>query len=461
MPDTILGSRIREIRRKSGLTQAELARRIGISASYLNLIERNKRRIAGQLLSRTAEELGVRVDMLGGAGERRLLGTLQEIAHMPTLAGTGIEGGSAGEFIGRFPSWARAVAVLVRAEREATSRAGALADRLTHDPFLGETVHRMLTRISAIRSAAEILSDYSDLPAEQRARFDRIVLDESRALSEIGDALAAYFDRAGQDERSMTPLDEVETLFEIHQNRFDELERLAEAIAVTLPDGVNREQFAQERAENEMSAAIEKVIAQQAGLAGPAASRAREALTDYAASAMLLPQSRFSESAEKLRYDAEQLAAEFRVSVQRIAARLTALPRNAGTPRFGLVQINAAGTIRRLYGMPGLAPPRYGAACPLWAAYRAQQTPETMLRQRAVFPTGERFVLLARAYPVGPAGFGRPRHLVTDMLVLTEHDAALTVYSVGEQDPEEAVGQTCHLCPRADCAHRVADPFLS
>ena len=35
-----------------GVTQAEMSRRIGISASYLNLIERNKRGIAGPLLRR-------------------------------------------------------------------------------------------------------------------------------------------------------------------------------------------------------------------------------------------------------------------------------------------------------------------------------------------------------------------------------------------------------------------------
>ncbi|MEL6481744.1 MAG: helix-turn-helix transcriptional regulator, partial [Pseudomonadota bacterium] len=47
---SIVGARIRARRRDIGITQAELARRVGISPSYLNLIERNKRAIAGKLL---------------------------------------------------------------------------------------------------------------------------------------------------------------------------------------------------------------------------------------------------------------------------------------------------------------------------------------------------------------------------------------------------------------------------
>jgi DNA-binding XRE family transcriptional regulator len=43
------GSRIRERRVALGLRQAEVALRAGISGSYLNLIEHNRRRIGGKL----------------------------------------------------------------------------------------------------------------------------------------------------------------------------------------------------------------------------------------------------------------------------------------------------------------------------------------------------------------------------------------------------------------------------
>ena len=62
---TILGARIRERRRTLKISQADLARRVGISASYLNLIEHNHRAIAGSLLRRTAD---AQRDTHGAAG---------------------------------------------------------------------------------------------------------------------------------------------------------------------------------------------------------------------------------------------------------------------------------------------------------------------------------------------------------------------------------------------------------
>lgn len=60
MPRSALtGTRIRERRSLEGLKQADLARDVGISPSYLNLIEHNRRRIGGKLLVDLARALGL------------------------------------------------------------------------------------------------------------------------------------------------------------------------------------------------------------------------------------------------------------------------------------------------------------------------------------------------------------------------------------------------------------------
>lgn len=461
MARSAVGTRIRERRRALGLTQAELARRVGISPSYMNLIERNRRAIAGRLLRRTAEALALRIDELDGAAERRLLETLEEIAHAPELARLGIESDGTGDLLARYPGWARGLAALAGAERDAAAAARALADRLTHDPFLGETVHRMLTRIAAIRSAADILGDVPDVPDEQRARFHAIIRDEARALSDVGEALAAYFDRIDAPRRTLTPLDEVEALFEALGNRVPELEEAAESLTALPADrSPERRAEARSKAESALGGVIDAMLAGQSAVeTQPGLARARRALVDYTADAVMLPMAAFGPRAAALRYDIEALADAFATDIATICRRLAALPPGAGVPRFGHFRANAAGTIIERRGLPDLVAPRYAPACPLWVLYRAQQAPETVVRQRVVFPSGARFVFVARAGRAGPSGFGRPRHYITDMLATGEADARLTVYAPDAAVPVEEVGPGCRVCPRRACPHRVEDPI--
>ena len=74
--DTLTGSRIRERRSIAGLRQADLARQIGISASYLNLIEHNRRRINPALLDRIAGALDIETEDLAAGGNPAVISDL-------------------------------------------------------------------------------------------------------------------------------------------------------------------------------------------------------------------------------------------------------------------------------------------------------------------------------------------------------------------------------------------------
>ena len=80
-----IGLRIGSRRRALGVSQAALARRVGISASYLNLIERNKRHVGGSLLIRIANELGIDISELSGDAEHRLIAEVEEALADPVL----------------------------------------------------------------------------------------------------------------------------------------------------------------------------------------------------------------------------------------------------------------------------------------------------------------------------------------------------------------------------------------
>lgn len=462
MKRNILGPRIRERRREIGITQAALARQVEISASYLNLIEHNKRDIGGTLLRKVADALDLPLDQLDGAADRRLLETLEEIAQQPEMQALGVEAHRIGELIGRFPGWARGMLALSRSEHQATDVARVLSDRLNHDPFLGETVHKMLSRITALFSASEIVVQNRDIDSARRERFYAIIHEESQHLCELGDALASYFDNAAWARRTLTPLDEIDALFDDRQNHFAEIESRSERLHAQLPQGSSavRLQAAQALVRELLHPVLRKIVSSENRLETDIARvRTYDLLVRYATTAVMVPLAIFKQSAAMQSYDLEKLADEFGVDFQLICERLSALPIAEGQPRFGYYQANASGNITLARNLPGLVVPRYGSSCPLWILYRAQQAPNTLLRQRVQLPSGEGFVFVARASSTDSGGFGQARHYLTDMCVIADQHAQHTVYAPDRDTSFEPVGLSCRTCPRRSCRHRVIDPL--
>ena len=206
MAENLAGLKIRSLRKQAGLTQGELARRGGISPSYLNLIERNKRPVSGVLLDRLAAGLGVERALLDGEAERHIVDSLNEISADPALAAGSGRPGSAEDLVGRHPGWAHLLLRLYQAYLDKSQTVLALADRLNRDPFLSESVHRMLTNVTSIRSAAEILEMGDALTPSERARFprDRCI----RQCASVGDgAVARQILRQRAYARALSDLD--------------------------------------------------------------------------------------------------------------------------------------------------------------------------------------------------------------------------------------------------------------
>jgi len=440
----LVGPKIRDRRRALGITQTGLSAELGISASYLNLIEAGKRNIGGSLLKRIAEALGLAVDELDGAAERRLLGNLAELAAEPLLAGLRLDPGAAADLAGRHPAWARALVTLHRAWLERGRAVNALTDRLHQDPFLADAVHDLLTRAAAIRSSAEILEGADGLAADPQRRFVSIVGSESRRLADVAQALAGFFDSARTGTRPGSPADEVEDFLFDHGNYFPALEQAGASVDGPLA------------AELEASPLLTSDAARRG---------ARGALERYLAAAMLMPYEAFLGAARRLRYDVDALALEFGADLEQVCHRLVTLRRPGSEGiAFGLMRADASGFTSSRAPLPRLPLPRHGGACPLWAVYQAQHSPGAIVRQLAEFPDGERFLFVARLLEKRAPAFPMPRRLVSLMLACDALVADQTVYGEGLDLASAAratpVGANCRVCVRTECAYRQEDPVV-
>lgn len=492
-PLPLVGPRIRDRRRALGVTQAGLASTLGISASYLNLIEAGRRRIGGALLKQIAEALDLGIDDLDGAAERRVLSDLAELAAEPLLVGLRLDPATALQLAGHHPGWARALVTLHRAWLDRGRTVSALSDRLRHDPFLPDAVHKLLTRVAAIKSSAEIVQGAQDLAPDQLRRFAVIVGSDSQRLAELAQVLAAYFERAHTAVRSVTPVGEVDDFLADRGHHFPALEDAAEALrgaAGITGDGAQHAEaglanyLARAHGEHLPPASPRMALARRAAeLAcsdGPLADelrrattltneaarrRAGQVLTDYLAAAVLMPYDAFLAAARAMRFDAEALGRTFDTGFAAACERLTTLHRpGAEGPPFALMRVDAAGYLSRRVPLPRLPMPRHGSACPLWAAYQALQSPGAIVRQLVEFPGGERFVMVARTVEQPGPGFPMPRRLASLMLACDALYADQTIYGDGldlsSTAPALPVGPNCRICTRTGCAYRQEDPMI-
>lgn len=437
MANSLTGTRIREERRARGVRQTALAQQAGISASYLNLIEHNKRNVSPKVLAAVARALRMDPADLGDQTESALA---SELRHAATeLASEGPEMDQLDELIRRFPGWAQLVATQMRQMRDQAAAISTLADRLNFDPHLQQTLHEMLTGITAIRSTAGILATERDIPGPQQDQFQGTIHEESLRLSEAATELVEYLDRTEESASpAATPQEAFEQFMERHHHVFTALET------------------------DHDDSAIDGILAQEPTLASAdALERARVRLEIYRADALAMPLVAFFELGKRCGFSPDRLADEFGVSVLAAFRRLSTLARaDLDAPRFGLVVINAAGQPLYRRPLPGFSLPRFASICALWPVFQSLSVPERRLETRLVMPDGSEFLARSVAQPVMQGSFGDAPHYAAGMLVCDWNDALRWgMITATESVPAQAVGTSCRLCQRSICATR-SEPSL-
>ncbi len=419
----LTGSRIRERRQALNLRQAELARLAGISASYLNLIEHNRRKIGGKVLIQIARALGVDVTTLSEGAEEALLEALREAASVSRKDTAEVD--RLEEFVSRFPGWARLIAAQRRRTLTQDRTIEALNDRMTHDPFLAEALHDLLSNVTAIQSTAGILMETPEIEAQWRDRFTRNIHEESSRLAEGSQALVSYFEDQVQaaETRFATPLEALDVHLAAKGYHLPELESTEAARSI----------------DPLVEAAPELVTPQSRALA-------RSYFEIYASLAQKMP------AADVTTFwantpDPAAMAAAFGVQLSQAMQRLATLPSEALGQDFGLIVADGAGALLFRKALDGFPVPRYGAACAVWPLYQALSHPMRAQHTLVDTPPGRRFETWSVAEPIAGLEFDRAPILRASMLVALDRGALAGARPI-------PVGTTCRICPRTTCAAR-------
>lgn len=404
----LVGARVRARRRELGLAQAAVARAAGISGSYLNLIEHDRRRIGPVALDRLATALQVPKAVLTGEDAGARVEDLRAAAA--ALPDAGAETARAEELAARFPGWAGLVLAQARRVRALEATVAALNDRLGQDPHLDATLHEVLQAAASVRSTAAILAETEDIDPDWRRRFHANLDADSARLASGAEALVAWLDAGGQGESpGGAPLDEVE---EWLAGRGWHLEG------------------AREEAAGLATAAARDL----------AAGLLAEVQADIAAFPVVTD-------------DPLQVAAQAPARGVVAAMRRIALMPGAAA---GLVLADGAGALVLRKPAGGFPLPRGGAGCPLWPLYAALARPGAPVAAVGELPgpVPRRFLLRAFGEWHWPGGFGGPELRRAGMLISPVAQVPAGMQAV-------PVGGSCRICPRDACPARREPSILS
>ena len=452
---SLTGGKVRRIRLERGITQTELARRLAISPSYLNLIEHEQRALTPRVREGLARVLGVGEEVLTGGEEAQVLEDLEEIFADALFDDDRPSGEELRGLVLRSPSAARGIRAMYARLRGLRAESHALAQRVDEGSELfgvppvflpseevSDLVQRHENHFPEIEEAAERLWRDASLDG-QYLRLGLLEYLEKehgiRVVTTAGDSELGAMRRFDRERR------------ELHVSEV--LPRTAVVFQLAHQIGLltQRELFDRIAAEGRLSTPDSSVLA-------------RVALANYFAGAVAMPYARFLEAAEKVRYDIELLEHRFRTSYEQVCHRLTTLsrPDARGIPMH-LVRIDIAGNISKHFSASGIRFARYGGACPKGNVHAAFLTPGQIRTQVSIMPDGRKYFCFARTVRKAGGGHRVSQSRFAVGMGCEASQADGIVYADGiDLDNDAAavpVGVSCRLCERLECRQRAFPPI--
>jgi XRE family transcriptional regulator, fatty acid utilization regulator len=443
---TFIGPRLRRLRLERGETQAQMAAALGVSASYVNLLENNQRSVSVQVLLKLMETYGVDWRDIADDEGSTMLADLRAAVQDPLLEGTR-------------PDLAQLRAALV------------------HAPTLAAA---FLKLHQGYQSAAEQLLATSEahegsVPSVQ-GRPEAVVHNFFRRhrnhFRELEEAADAFWNGA--------PPDTDDTYGALKQRLQAELGISVRVVPVeVLPNTLRF--YDQRRAEIVLSQALDhpnrifqlvhvmgllsnsnlfdEVVARAGPVEPRAQARLRVELANYFAAAVLMPYAAFLAEATAAKYDFDRLATLFGVSFEQACHRATTMQREGaqGVPFF-FMRIDKAGNVTKRFNATDFHLAEFGGACPRLDVHTSFRTPGRIVPQFVEMPDKSQYFVFSRTVdrPIFER-FAQDNRLAVAMGCSIEHVGAIG-YAEAFAVPGTRmvpIGINCRICPRANCDQRA------
>ena len=446
-----IGPKLRELRVVRGLTQAKLASTLGVSASYVNLIERNQRSASLKFLIGLSDAFGLNWRELTNTDAGVVLSDLRQLTKDPVFGDDLPDVEELRNALDGSPKLVRGIFNIYNAYRQYGERLAEQNDTLNsgnsslsmeqsvHDFFRNHNNYfAPLEEASAPFGIGEFV-DRQELYGKLRNHLhNKLGIEVRPVRDEVLGRSLRHFDPDGGIISLSDRLDHTNRVFQ-----------LAHMIALIEYPDLLTEQLPERLREQELSAA-----------------RCRIELANYFAAAVMMPYEEFFSESAQARYDIDRLAALFSASYEQVCHRLTTLqrPGKRGIPFFFL-RIDRAGNVSKRFNATPIQLARFGGACPRLDVHYCFRVPGRILTQFVEMPDHSRYLTVNRTVDRPSIRYSTEDKRLAVSLGCPVEYAQKTVYGEAAtpegQNSVMPIGVNCRLCPRKQCDQRAHDPFVA
>ena len=451
--DLKIGPKIKAFRRQLGLQANKLAEQLGISPSYLNLIESGKRNIDGDFLIKISKELRVDLSDLTSRSDVNLENDISELLDDQLFEDLDILGPEVKDLVNTNPKIARALIKLGDNFRQKDHDIVNKVEKISSNKidnrktsFPGEVISDFLQNNKNYFPKLETFANkiFEKIQVNNRTRYialcDYLKSEYSIIVKDIIPQNGKPFSKIYNEKKKELLLSDYNTL---------ETKKLHAA-----------SQIAQEGAFKE----INEYLSNFNFPSNESKRLTQVALLNYCGAAILMPYKLFHSECKQLKYDLELLQNTFATSFEQVAHRVTCLqdPKLPGIP-FHMLRTDIAGNISKRFSLSGIEIPRYGGACPRWNVYSAFTRPGVIQAAVSKMTNGEKYVCIARTVEKGVGRYGQSRSILSIGLGCEAKYAKEFVYTenldISDKKTEIPIGVSCRTCDRLDCSQRAFPPL--